>query len=221
MPSTEMMNKGIVRASTIPTYIDNQEGYANVNMRGDFLTAMGLPEKTELTRLGAGVVIKTTAAVTLAVGAWPTTTASHYIYNGEPGGGKHYVIDKISWNCNTTSAGAATFFQMVACLGRASVTQPATTATLVAASLNGKRYGGRAGMGNAATIANDIWVPIGPTFTTALTTTIGMGVEAPINGGIIVPPGHLLSLDCLSVNATSSGAFTVTLYEVQLTNVIS
>ena len=37
MPSTEYLNKGIVRARTIPSYIDNQEGYANLSPRGDAL----------------------------------------------------------------------------------------------------------------------------------------------------------------------------------------
>jgi hypothetical protein len=221
MSTAEMLDKGIVRATTIPNYVDQQEGTFNLTTRGEQLIAQAVPERMELSRLGAGVVIRTAAAVTLNQ-ALPTTTATAYIWNGESPGGKHYVIDKISWCCTTTSGGAANFYQIVVCVGRASVSQPATADTLIAASLNGKRYGGRAGMGHTATIADDYWFPVGSSVNTAaLTATKGVNVEAAINGAIIIPPGCLLSLDCVGTAATASGQFYVTLYEVQLTNVIS
>jgi len=220
MPSTEQLIKGIVRAHTIATYNDNQEGYANLSPRGDALVAMALPERTELARLGCGVVIRTAAAVTLNQ-VLPTTTASSYIWNGEPSGGKHYIIDKIAWCCTTTSGGAANMYTIVACVGTSTVTQPATAVATVAASLNGKVYSGRAGMGSTATIADTIWVPLASTNTAALTATKGYALVAEVAGAIIIPPGCLLSLDCVGTAATASGQFYVTMYEVQLTNVVS
>ena len=218
--SPEYMNKAIVRGTTVPTYYDAQEGYLQCNPRGDLILSQALPERAELNRLGCGIVISCTAQATLALGAIPTTTAPSYIWNGELGGGKIYIIDRINWVC-TTSAAAATYFQICVCVGRASVTQPATIDTLTTMSTNGRKYGGRCGTGNQATVTNDGWYTIGTPSQTTLTATKGMAVEAQVYGSIIINPGCLLSLACLSVNGTSVGQFFITMYEVALTNIVS
>lgn len=221
MGSTSLLNQALVRGLAPSSYIDQSMGSMQINPRGDQIMAMGLPERSELSRLGCGIVIRTAAAVTLNQ-ALPTTTATAYIWNGENGGGKSYIVDKIAWCCTTTSGGAANIYQLVACVGRQSLAQPATADTLVCANLNGRKYGGKAGMGHAATVVDDTWFPIGNTVNTAaLTATKGCTVEADIKGAIIIPPGCLLSLDCVGTAATASGQFYVTLYEVQLVNVIS
>jgi len=221
MGSTEIMNKAITRATTVPTYADAQEGYFQVNTQGSLLGGQGLPERTEVNRLGVGVVIATAAVVTLAgTAGLPTTTAPSYIWNGEPATGKTYLVDRIAWNCTSISAGAASFFQIIACVGRQPVAQPATIDTVNAYSTNGRRYTGRCGTGHAATVVNDGWFGIGSSTQTALSTTIGIGCDALMDGAIILPPGFLLSLGCIGTNATSSGQFFITIYEVQITNTI-
>jgi hypothetical protein len=107
---------------------------------------------------------------------------------------------------------------MMYCLGNSVVTQPATTDTLTTASLNGKIYSGRIGMGHAAGIANTGWVAIGSCFETIVTTSVGAGLDAYVDGGVIVPPGYLLSLACIAVNTTAVGRFAVTLDEIRMEN---
>jgi len=107
---------------------------------------------------------------------------------------------------------------MVYCLGNSVVTQPATTDTLTTASLNGKTYSGKIGMGHTATILNTGWVSIGPSFETIISTTVGAGTDSYTDGGIIVPPGYLLSLACIATHDAAVGRFAITLDEVFMEN---
>ena len=78
----------------------------------------------ELTRRGT-TFGKLTDAVAAIATAIPTTTAAHTLWNGEPIGGKCYIIDSLTWYC-ITSTGAASSFGMLACLNPTVVTaQPA------------------------------------------------------------------------------------------------
>lgn len=186
-----------------------------VNPRGEQLVNQVLPERAELVRLGNSFVIKTAAVV--CVTALPTTTAPAHIWNGEPPGGKTYVIDGIAWTC-TTSAGAASMFGLIAQVNILPVTaNPATTDTLVASSLNGRKYAGRAGMGHTATVVNDNWIALGNNVSTPLTATVGLSLDVPVQGLIQIPPGYLLGLGVVAVNATAAGMFCVRYHEVQLT----
>jgi hypothetical protein len=187
------------------------------NPRGDQYVTLGVPAKTDIVRQGRGAIVKTGAIA--CVTALPTTTASAYLWNGEPvTSNVCYVIDRIAWTC-TTSAAAASMFALAICVGKAAVTQPATTQTLVAATLNGRQYVGAAGMGITATITDDGWTTLGNSIdTNALTATVGASLDVPVDGGLIIAPGRLLSLACIAVNTTAAGRFFVHFHEVELAN---
>lgn len=185
------------------------------NARGDLQVAQALPERADLVRLAKSVVL-TTEAVACVDDALPTTTAPAYVWNGEDTVGASYVIDRIIWRC-TTSAGAASPFQLAVTLSTGVLTQPATTSTVVSSSLDGTAYAGKAGIGKTATIVDYKWFPIGEGIHTgAITATVGYALDVQINGLIIVPPGYLLGLACIAANTTAVGTFHVVMHEVQM-----
>lgn len=195
---------------------DGMSEQPDINNRGESVVAQGLPERTEIVRLG-GSFVKLSDAVA-CVTAIPTTAAPHYLWNGEPANGKSYVVDSLNWQCST-SAGAASMFSMLACLSILPVTaQPATADTAATVStLNGRKYGGRAQTSHTVTIVDDKWWPLGlPFHSGALTATVGAQLEVPVNGLIIIPPGCGLSVAVLAVNTTALGRLAYRWHEVQL-----
>ena len=210
----------LARAGTaVPQSGDLQPTNCFVTPRGEQLFALGMPGRTELARIGAYYTLKSAAIACQT--ALPTTTAPISLWNGAAvGSNSCIVIDGITWTC-TTSAAAASSFSLAVCLGRANVTtQPATTDTRVVATNNGKTYAGNIQMSHTVTITDDNWVPIGGTFTTALTATVGSSVDVPIDGAIIIPPQRLLSLTCIAANTTAAGLFAVRFAELVLTDQI-
>jgi hypothetical protein len=187
------------------------------NNRGDLQVAQALPERADLVRLGGSWIIRTAAVA--CVTAVPTTTAPATIWNGEPAGGKYYLIDNIGWIC-TTSAGAASMFALLAMVNiLPQSSNPATADTLAIATLNGRKYQGRAGMSHAVTVVDDNWCAVGNAGNAnALTATVGYAFWVPIESLIILPPGYLLSLACIAANATAQGKFCVQYHEVQIAN---
>jgi hypothetical protein len=205
----------LARNQSVPQLFELQPTAAYTNSRGETLTAQSLPERAELTRLGNSWVIRTAAVA--CVTAVPTTTAPASIWNGEPAGGKSYVIDNIGWVCTTSNA-AATMFGLLACLNVLPLaSQPASTDTLAISSLNGRKYSGKAGMSHTVTVVDDNWVALGNAGNTnALTATVGYTLWVPIEGLIIVPPGYLLNLAVIAQSTTAFGKFMVQYHEVQL-----
>lgn len=183
----------------------------------------GLPPRTELTRIGGSYVIRTPEVA--CVTAVPTTTAPFAFWNGEAQpsatfptspGGLVYVIDAIGWLC-TTSAGAASMFQLLALIPKLpTAAQPDTAGTLVIDGLSGQPYAGLAKVSATVTVVDDGWFSLGNKIETPLTATGGAGLEVPAEGGIIIPPGHLLALAILAVNTTAKGKFMIRYHEVEL-----
>ncbi len=183
----------------------------------------GLPPRTELTRAGGSFVIRTPEVA--CVTAVPTTTAPFTLWNGEAQpstayptspGGLVYVIDAIGWLC-TTSAAAASMFQLLALIPKAPVAaQPDTAGTLVIDGLSGQAYSGLAKVSATVTVVDDGWFSAGNKAETPLSATGGLGFEVPFEGGLIIPPGHLLALACLAVNTTGKGKFMIRYHEVEI-----
>ncbi len=183
----------------------------------------GLPPRTELTRIGGSYVIRT--AEIACVTAVPTTSAPATLWNGEAQpstayptspGGLVYVIDYLGWLC-TTSAGAASMFELLALIPKAPVAaNPATADTLVINGLSGQPYNGLAAISHTVTVVDDGWFSVGNKVETALAATVGAALEIPIEGGIIIPPGHLLALACIAVNNTAKGKFMIRYHEVEI-----
>src|SRR5690349_17718708 len=84
---------GRVRGIFACNYPENrEEEQLHVNNSGDQVIAQGLPELTELVRLGDSWQINTTTGQA-ALTALPTTTAGLTLINNEPATGKCYAID--------------------------------------------------------------------------------------------------------------------------------
>jgi hypothetical protein len=213
---------GLVRQVLVPQYNEAQDAPVAMNNRGEQLVAEALPLKTELTRLGNtfSVQIATGNAFTY-VNAWPTTRAELVLYNGEPSGGKSYIIDS-AFMADISSAAAAQSKALLAQLVAAATAPTDDTAQLITSrsgrALFGAAYSGKAKRALANTTAGQIanrWEVIGAT-TTPNAATIGASLYVDLFGGWIVPPGAALALAGLASTAAGTAIIGVTWHEVQL-----
>lgn len=193
---------GRVRANQRPQQGQGADSAMAILPGGEQLFANGLPLKTESARLGDlwSCQIATGSAFT-NVANMPTTRAELALYNGEPGGGKSYIIDTV-WFLSLTSITAlsnATLIYQVA--SAAALTDD--TAQLINSPL-GKTYGGKAKRAVAVTtMTANKWAVLG-CGTNAATASIGFGVFAEINGGIILTPGMTLGVNAVVGTATGT-----------------
>jgi hypothetical protein len=176
-----------------------------MNPRGDLCVAQALPPKSELARMQSGRwgVAIATASAFAPVAAWPTTLGNIVLYNGEPGGGKSYLIDTV-WAVSITSLAAASSFSLLAQVSNVGVAAPTDDTAQLITSLTGSgAYGGRAkrAVANTAFALTNKWDVLEVAGGLATTTTIGAGVKAEVYGGIILPPAA-----CLAVNVVASTA---------------
>jgi hypothetical protein len=215
------MTTGYVRSTTIPAYAQGSSNSLQLTERGELLIAEGLPRLVDLVRQGSSWV-KLTDEVACVNAALPTTTAPHTIWNGEPAGGKTYIIDRLNWTC-TTSAGAAGHFSMCCMLNAATAaTQVATADTATAVTvLDGKAYSGNLKTSHTCTVVNDGWFTVGGVFETALTATVGCQLDVLLPTPVLLRPGGRFSVGVVAVNATAKGILSVFGHEIQLPVVLS
>jgi len=205
--------------------MDTADAEIRATSGAELVVVQGLPERVDLVKFGQSYR-KLTDAVA-CVTAIPTTTAPHALWNGEPAGGKSYVIDSIGWTC-TTSAAAASMFAMLCQIDRTFYTAGQATkdtATLVA-PMNGRGAAGVSGPSKAVsshtvTVISDGWTAVGNQQVTALTATVGMQLFQQLQGLWIVPPGALFCAAIIAVNTTAAGQLSVYWHEVQLPNLLS
>jgi len=217
------ISSGVARRVTVADYGELAQAPLGVNHRGEQLMVNCLPPKTELVRMGNtySVAIATASAFTY-VAAWPTTRAELVLHNGEPGGGKSYVIDS-AWMVDFSTAAAA---QAKALLGQlvAVGTAPTDDAAQLITSRSGRAafgatYGGRAKRALANTAGGQIanrWELLATSLGNPNTASISTGVLAELYGGWIVPPGGLLALAGVASTAAGTAIIGVTWHEVQL-----
>ena len=193
------------------------------NNRGDQLVVQGLPPLAELTRMGMVWSMRTaTASAFNAVAALPTTLAAAILYNGEPVGGKSYVI--LNAFCNTiVTAAAATQYALVAqvtpnAVGAATAPTHSATTTILTSRSGKVGYTGQAKRAvNVTTFFTDAWDVIGVVAGGAA-ANIGLGVYADLQGSIILPPGAALGLNVVAGTVNTAGMIVgCTWAEVQLT----
>lgn len=193
------------------------------NPKGDLSVAQGLPERSELVRLGNswGAQIVTGSAFTY-VAAWPTTRAELVLSNGEQANGKIYLIDRV-WMSNITSMAAA---QPMTILAQVSPTSAAIAAAandtthvfMQQLSGNKSSYGGKGTLAIANTgfaVANH-WFPLGSSDLPSMTTNLGASIEAFVYGRLILQPGSTLCLAGLAGTAAGTAILGVEWHEVQL-----
>lgn len=193
------------------------------NGRGDQSIAQGVPERTELVRMGRSwdVSIPTASAIA-PVAAWPTTACALELYNGETGaGGLIYVIDRL-WLAQITSTTAAQIngpiIQVVP--NAPPLTAPTNNTALLFNSLSGNRtnYNGRALVALATTIATaSKWQPVGNWIYNGSTTNLMSSMEAQLSGRYLVPPGAAFCMDVVGNAATGTFIGGIDFHEVALT----
>jgi hypothetical protein len=213
---------GLVRQVLVPNYNEAQDAPVGMNNRGEQLIVESLPLKTELTRLGNtfSVAIATGNAFTY-VNAWPTTRAELVLFNGEPSGGKSYVIDS-AFLVDISSAAAAQSKALLAQLVAAATAPTDDTAQLITSRSGraafGAAYSGKAKRALANTAMGQIanrWELLGA-INNPNAASIGSGLYLDLFGGWIVPPGAGLALAGLASTAAGTAIIGVTWHEVQL-----
>lgn len=167
------------------------------------IVAPGASPYGEIIRLGRSYVINDTAAVA-AVVAIPTTAIGFCIYNGEPDGGRSYVIDWVAAQ-NVVSTAVVCQAQIIANLGQVREAVPANSA-MVPKKLNGSGPGYDTKVLSVLTTALPAttglaanWFPIGMSSQKpGAATTPGYGCYANVDGRIIVPPGRYFAVHVLA-----------------------
>ena len=213
---------GNVRKLTRPNLPEGAYYSPNITNGAEFITTQGLPLKTELARLGNTWTMRTaTASAFNLVAALPTTLAAAILYNGEPSGGKSYVIDSVFVTSIVTTAALTPMSLLVQLLpnsGNAATAPTHSATTTLITSNSGKQgYGGNAKRAiNVTTFFTDLWQVVGAG-TGAATASIATGVYAEVAGGLIVPPAGAIGLNVIAGTvATASGIIGCTWHEVQL-----
>jgi hypothetical protein len=211
---------GRVRGLFAGNYPENrEEEQFHLNSRGDQIVVQGLPELTELVRLGDSWQVAN-ATGQAALTALPTTVAGLTLWNGEPATGKSYAIDSFgSWEAvvDATQTDVTAIF---ACNNKTPVTAP-TDAALAIRSLSGKSYGGKARTVAGGTIVNDGWFAHGAPGAQMAAAAAGANWkvnEIICRGLYLVPPGGAFNVQAVKAAAAAAAQqfFFVRWHEVQV-----
>lgn len=195
-----------VRGLFAGDYPENREDeQLHINSRGDTLVAQGLPELTELVRMGDswGVL----SAVTAALTAVPTTTAGHSLFNNEAGKtAKVYAIDSFGCVEVVTDATQQNSLALFAMNGEVGSVNPPTDAALTRSSMIGRKYGGRSRTVAGGTVVDNGWQPHGPSTpgATAFAGAVWRVTEALVRGLYLVQPGGQFNVAAVKTVATAS-----------------
>ena len=149
----------------------------------------------------------------------PTTTAQISLYNDEEEGtGKSYLVLR-AYGLVTASPAGLSQFGISHCVHRL---KPATrpTADIAAASITNMKaragpYDGRAIIDLAATVADDLWKPLGYSILNAV-TGVGWQADVWLDSLIVIPPGGMYSLAAVSQATTVSTRLGFTWAELKL-----
>lgn len=190
---------------------------------GESIVAQGLPERSELVRLGRsfGASIPTGSAFTF-VAAWPTTRAELLLFNRDQT--RTYAVDRV-WLANITSMAAAQPFSLLAQIVPASlvaaVAAVADNANVLRWNLLGKNAnfdsGATFALANTAFAIANKWFPLGNAAIAPMTTNLGASIEANVYGKYLIPPGAALALAGLAGTAAGTAVLGLEWHELGLT----
>jgi len=214
--------RGQVRKTSVSTYSDADEKIPTINDRGELLFACGLPERSELVRLGFswGAQIPTASAFTF-VATWPTTRAELVLCNIGVAGTKTLIIDRV-WMTNITSQAAAQPFSMLGQLAPTVLAIAAATdnTAVLRQNLAGRRktYDGQGALAlaNTAFALTNQWFTLANAAVSPMTTNLGNSIEANVFGKYLVPPGAAFCIAGLAGTAAGTAICGVEWHEVQL-----
>ena len=190
---------------------DKGERPVRLTSQGSLAVAQVEPEYAELARGGRifAAVTGVSSTFKAPVVAIPSTTATWAVWNGEPDGGASYLILQASAFLASGTAGVGgSLIAAVSLIRHAAQTAYANS---ILQSLSGGNKDTKAVLANAVTIAGTQppWIQIAAA-DWAASTTIGVGLVAPVKGLFLVQPGGLFCLDVLS------GVGTTALYGVSV-----
>ena len=213
-----MKMAGRVRGLFAGNYPENREDeQIHVNPRGDLMVSLGLPELTDVVRLGESWQVSNATGVA-PLTALPTTTMGFALWNGEPADGKSYIIDSVAVYDNAVDATQSNMTTLFVMNNKTPVSAP-SDAALSIRSLSGRTYGGRARTVTTGGCTNDGWFPCG-TSAPAAAAAAGSAwkcLDVPLRGMYIVPPGGQFNLHSAKAAATATQQiWTIRWHEVKL-----
>ncbi len=213
--------QGLVRKFIRGTYGENAPAMPAMNNGGDLLIAQALPERSELVRLGYSFSAQMPAA-----SAWtllitiPTTLSSLALQNGEPTGGKSYIIDRF-WIKAVTSMASACWLTPLSQVVPPGTALVADNAAVLRLGLSGSgiatgRTRSQLVMASTATgCLLDKWnhhagINVSPT------TNIAATVEVQCYGKYIIPPGGSFNVSAQESVSGGTAICGIEWHEVQL-----
>lgn len=201
---------GRVRGLFAGNYAENREDEQfHLNNRGDQVVAIGLPELTEIVRLGDSWAAPSTTGQA-ALTARPTTTSGLSITNNEPATGKCLIIDSFgSWEevVDATQTDVTALFAMIN--KRSSVAPSSGTSE----TANIRSLSARPALDTSvtalrgATVVNDGWFPHSTEGAQMAAAAAGANWkvnEARVRGLYIVPPGAAFSVQTVKAAAAAA-----------------
>lgn len=200
-----------VRGRSDFNYGEDEDAQPNINNRGDQIVVNGLPELTELVRMGVSWQVALATGLA-ALTALPTTVAGLSLWNGETGSSgmpaRQYAIDSFgSWEAvaDATQPNVTAIF---ACNNVSPVTAPTATALSVR-GMSGNGYGGKARPVSALTITNDGWFAHATESNTVNALTGAGGLQWRVNevkcrGLYLVKPGGCFNVQAVKAVAAAA-----------------
>ncbi len=194
----------------------NEEVSAKATVNGSLVVAQNLPGFALLAAQGRGAWAQATAAVA-GTTTIPTTTALGTLRNGEAGGGKSLVIDRIFANSENYDAGTHNFFFLWVVVHSlvGTLTEDITIHGLRSGNVV---YGGSAQFDVGETVVDDGWFSVGNSVETNQGNAKGMSnIDYKMEGRIVLPPGGgsmSIHVGCNDSNLTFQVG--VSWYEVQM-----
>lgn len=219
----EAENMGFVRGLEAPNYPEGREdARIHVSNRGDQIFVQGLPELTEIVRMGYSWQLQSTTGQT-ALTALPTTTSGLSIKNNEPANGKCLIIDSFgSWEAvvDATQTDVTALFAMLN--SSADASPSAGTAETAFKSLSGRVVNQtRVTALRGATVVNNGWFPHSTEGAQMAAAPAGANWkvnECRCRGLYLVPPGISFSIQAVKAAAAAAAQqfFFIRYHEAQL-----
>lgn len=195
---------------------NREDEQLHITPTGELLIAEGLPERTEIVRLGdSWQMMSATFAPLTAV---PTTAGVLTLWNGEPGNGKIYVIDSVAITKVIIDVTTNDIFTLWTQYIKSPMAAP-SPAAIAMVSLSGKpNYGGRARAVATSTTLTNNWINYGnsPPGATAIAGSAWMQVDVNLFGKYIIAPGAAFTVHVSEINSLA-GEFRATIrwHEIQ------
>lgn len=182
---------------------------------GSLHVAQMLPPGALLTAMGESYTAITTTAVA-ALADEPTTAALFTLYNGEAGGGKSYIIDRI-FAYQDVSAAAESRWALWAIVQPVATTAVAADISLINNQRGVSNYGGNAKLGVGDTVVDKGWSPWSNSLDVEATGALG-GAACSVNvaGRMVVPPTGACSLHVVASSVDEDFCVGFHWHEVQL-----